>query len=203
MLQGMVRKMGPGNQNGARQQGDPVVGSSGVCTTMTDDQGVPGPQGFSAALDLWCPEDQKTRWAQGLQMQEQNAPDLYHPPAMLQLVQNLFWADSSPIRKGICPVLPLPHVRKAHVPHPTSKWATRFLPWSFVPGYKVRQLTHIQGLFSLTSRKLACCPRSSPYAQILFSFILSHVWKFFSILHTDTDKNHVAGMKHWEYLRLH
>lgn len=52
LLQGMVRKMGPGNQNGARQQGDPVVGSSGVCTTMTDDQGVPGPQGFSAALDL-------------------------------------------------------------------------------------------------------------------------------------------------------
>lgn len=48
----MVRKIGPGNQNGARRQGDPVVGSSGVCTTMTDDQGVPGPQGFSAALDL-------------------------------------------------------------------------------------------------------------------------------------------------------
>ena len=52
LLQGMVRKIGPGNQNGARRQGDPVVGSSGVCTTMTDDQGVPGPQGFSAALDL-------------------------------------------------------------------------------------------------------------------------------------------------------
>ena len=42
----MVKKMGPGNQNGARWQGDSVVGSSGVCATVTDDQG------FSAALDL-------------------------------------------------------------------------------------------------------------------------------------------------------
>ena len=110
----MVRKMGPGNQNGARWQGDSVVGSSGVGTTMTDDQG------FSAALDLWCPEDKKQDELKGFRCRNRmHQTSITFLPCCnwCRICFEPSWAAwpvpvPSRIRKGICPVIPVPHVRK-------------------------------------------------------------------------------------------
>ena len=138
---------------------------------------------------LWWSKDERAgKTKEGLGMQELRKPDPYHPslPHVVTingfqvLLNSVTCLSSYPIWRRY---LSYSSLHPVYVLHPISKWPIRPLSHSSCLGYKSGLRTPVQGRFSL---ELACCSNSVSYSDKLhFPLILSHIWKFFSILRPD------------------
>ena len=101
------------------------------------------------------------------------------------LLSSINCLPSYPTGRRYLPYSPLHPCNPVYMPHPISKWPARPLSHSLYPGYKSELRTPVQGRFSL---ELAHSSNSVSHSnKLYFPLILSHVWKFFSNLHSDHD----------------